>query len=59
MDELFITRKQLEQLWREQRVFLITDPLVPRARLDGTMPEPFYVVARRRDWWAVTNRPLH
>lgn len=59
MDELFITRTQLEQLWQEQRVFLITDPQVPRARLDGTMPEPFYVVARLRDWWAVTNRPLH
>jgi hypothetical protein len=59
MDELFISRTQLEQLWQEQRVFLITDPQVPRARLDGTMPEPFYVVARLRDWWAVTNRPLH
>ena len=59
VDELFITRKQLEQLWREQRVFLITDLLVPRARLDGTTPEPFYIVARLRDWWAVTNRPLH
>jgi 4-amino-4-deoxy-L-arabinose transferase-like glycosyltransferase len=59
MDELFITRSQLERLWREQRVFLITDPLVPRARLDGSMPEPFYVVARLHDWWAVTNRPVH
>src|SRR5262249_41469175 len=59
VDTLFITPARLAQVWREERAFLLTNPLQPRAHLDGTMPHPFYVVARDPLRWAVTNRPLH
>ncbi len=59
MNELFISRERLDELWREQRVFLVTDPLAFRAQLDGTVPRPFYVVARDRLRWAIANHPLH
>lgn len=56
---LFIRREQLQQLWPDARIFLITDPLTPRARLDGVVPQPFYIVAHDYARWAVTNHPLH
>jgi hypothetical protein len=59
MNELFISRDQLDELWRDQRVFLVTDPLTFRVQLDGTVPHPFYVVARDYARWAITNYPLH
>jgi hypothetical protein len=59
MNELFISRDRLDELWRDQRVFLVTDPLAFRAQLDGTVPHPFYVVARDHVRWAITNYPLH
>lgn len=59
MDELFISRAELDQLWQDERVFFITDPLAPRTVLDGTVPQPRYIVLRDHVRWAVTNRPLH
>ncbi len=59
LNELFISADQLEGMWHERRLFFLTDPHAPRARVDGTVPEPFYIVARRRGWWALTNFPLH
>jgi 4-amino-4-deoxy-L-arabinose transferase-like glycosyltransferase len=57
--ELFIDGNRLQQLWPDERIFFITDPLTPRARLDGIVPQPFYIVARDYARWAVTNHPLH
>ena len=56
--ELFISQDDLAQIWDSERVFLVTNPLAPRAKLDGTVPHPFYVVARDTVRWAVTNGPL-
>jgi 4-amino-4-deoxy-L-arabinose transferase-like glycosyltransferase len=56
---LFISREQLQQLWADARMFVITDPLTPRARLDGVVPPPFYIVAHDYARWAVTNHALH
>ncbi len=57
--DLFIDREQLETIWQAGRVFLVTDPLQTRTRLDGVVPHPFYVVARDSTRWVVTNEPLH
>ena len=56
--ELFMERADLESLWRQQRLFLVTDPLRPRDVLDGTVPQPRYVVGRDRARWVLTNQPL-
>jgi len=56
--ELFITPADLAQIWDEERAFLVTNPLAQRAHLDGTVPQPFYIVARDTVRWAVTNGPL-
>jgi 4-amino-4-deoxy-L-arabinose transferase-like glycosyltransferase len=55
---LFIGRDELARLWKTERVFFITDPLTPRGHLDGSVPEPFEVVARDHTRWVVTNRPV-
>jgi hypothetical protein len=57
--ELFIGREELERVWTAERVFLVTDPLQPRPRLDGVVPAPYYIVARDSTRWVVTNAPLH
>ncbi len=59
LGELFISADQLAEMWRERRVFLLTNPHAPLERVDGSVPQPFYIVARRRGWWALTNFPLH
>jgi hypothetical protein len=59
VDELFISPERLASMWEQARTFLVTNPLQPRARLDGTVPHPFYVVARDTVRWALTSRPVH
>jgi 4-amino-4-deoxy-L-arabinose transferase-like glycosyltransferase len=57
--ELFLEHEELERVWQTERVVLITDPLQPRVHLDGTVPQPYYIVARDSTRWVVTNEPLH
>ncbi len=59
LDDLFISREQFEDRWRSERVFFITDPLLVRPHLDGAVPHPYYILARDRVRWVVTNQPLH
>ena len=59
VDDLFITRDELEKAWQAERVFFISDPLRVRTHLDGAVPQPFYIVARNSRLWIVTNEPLH
>jgi 4-amino-4-deoxy-L-arabinose transferase-like glycosyltransferase len=59
VDSLFISRTELEKAWQAERIFLITDPLQRRARLDDLVPQPYYIVARDSSRWVVTNEPLH
>jgi 4-amino-4-deoxy-L-arabinose transferase-like glycosyltransferase len=59
VDDLFLSRQRLEELWNNERVYFITDPLTPRHSLDGTLPEPRYIVVRDNLRWVVTNRPFH
>jgi 4-amino-4-deoxy-L-arabinose transferase-like glycosyltransferase len=55
VDELFISRLQLEELWRSARVYFVTDPLNPRPASDGVTPRPASVVARDYQRRVVTN----
>lgn len=57
--DLFISREEFEKAWQAERVFFITDPLQTRTRLDGVVPQPYYIVARDSARWVVTNEPLH
>ena len=59
VEELFISRDELEKAWQAEHVFFISDPLQTRARLAGVVPQPFYVVARDNTRWVVTNEPVH
>jgi 4-amino-4-deoxy-L-arabinose transferase-like glycosyltransferase len=59
VDDLFMTREQLLELWENERVYLVTDPLTPRRSLDASLPQPVYMVVRDNQRWAVTNRPFH
>jgi len=60
LDRLFVSRERFEDLWAsDARVFLITDPSRPTARLEGSVPQPFYIVAHDHARWVITNRRFH
>jgi len=57
--DLFLDRDELTQLWQDDRVLFISDPLQSRATLDGIVPAPRYIVVRAGGRWVVTNLPFH
>jgi len=59
VNDLFLSHERLEELWRSERVYFVTDPLLTRHSLDGTLPQPVYIVVRDNLRWAVTNRAFH
>ena len=58
-DRLFIDREVLAELWRQQHVIFVSDPLAPADRsLDVVVPQPFFIVARVGNRWVLSNRPV-
>jgi hypothetical protein len=60
LNELFIDEEELRSLWNRERVFFVSDPLAqPDRSLESVLPHPFYVVARDRDRWLLSNQPIY
>ena len=57
-NDLFITRSALEQMWRNQPVVLVTGLAAAHGSVDGTVPQPFYVVAHDHARQVISNQPL-
>lgn len=56
-ERLFIERDRLVELWREEDLIFVTDPLAPTDRpLQAVVPNPRSVVARVGNRWIVRNR---
>lgn len=53
--ELFISRADLERMWKDEHVFLVSDPLAAHRSMQGIVPEPFWTVARSDARWLVSN----
>lgn len=56
-EQLFIAREQLNDLWRQDDVIFVSDPLAPAARsLSAVVPAPYSVIAQIGNRWVVRNR---
>jgi len=53
--ELFVSRAELERMWDERHVFLVSDPLAERSAIKGAVPEPFWILAHSGSRWLVAN----
>jgi len=57
VSEMFVSRSELDTLWRNARVFFVSNPwVVGRTSLRGVVPDPVYIVARNGHQWIVSNQ---
>jgi len=57
VSEMFVSRSQLDILWRNGPVFFVSNPwVVGRTSLHGVVPDPVYIVARIEHQWIVSNQ---
>jgi len=57
VSEMFVSREELEALWRNGPVFFVSNPwVVGRTSLRGVVPDPVYIVARTEHQWIVSNQ---
>lgn len=56
-DRLFLPLERLAELWDEEQLVVVTNPLAPAEHSwDGTVPEPRYTLGRFGNRWLITNR---